>query len=234
MEYNIYCDESCHIEHDGNDIIVIGGISCKLEDSKRINAEILSLKKQFGYKITDEIKWTKISPSNISFFNSLVEYFFENKSLQFRGYICRGKDELMHDQYIQSYNEWYYKTYYRMLEYIIDMDISADYNVYIDIKDTIGKDKVAKLKEYMNLHHRKSIINNIQVVKSHEVALIQLADVLIGALSYKNRMLSSSAAKLAIVDKIETLSGNSISRSVERTDSKANWFVWTPSHWREI
>lgn len=29
MEYNIYCDESCHLQHDHNDIMVLGGILCK-------------------------------------------------------------------------------------------------------------------------------------------------------------------------------------------------------------
>ena len=26
MEYNIYCDESCHLEHDGEKYMILGGI----------------------------------------------------------------------------------------------------------------------------------------------------------------------------------------------------------------
>ena len=36
MKYNIYSDESCHLEHDGNDIMVIGGILCPKSKAKEI------------------------------------------------------------------------------------------------------------------------------------------------------------------------------------------------------
>ena len=26
--YNIYCDESCHLEHDGEKVMLIGGVWC--------------------------------------------------------------------------------------------------------------------------------------------------------------------------------------------------------------
>lgn len=34
MEYNIYCDESCHLPHDAFDLMVIGGLSCPKDHGK--------------------------------------------------------------------------------------------------------------------------------------------------------------------------------------------------------
>lgn len=33
--YNIYCDESCHLEHDRQKAMVLGGIWCPYDNRKR-------------------------------------------------------------------------------------------------------------------------------------------------------------------------------------------------------
>ena len=45
--YNVYCDESCHIQHDGNDIMVIGGVFCPKSKAKKINKEIRRIKEKY-------------------------------------------------------------------------------------------------------------------------------------------------------------------------------------------
>ena len=35
MKYNVYCDESCHLQNDGNDIMVIGGVFCSKTKVKK-------------------------------------------------------------------------------------------------------------------------------------------------------------------------------------------------------
>lgn len=44
MKYNIYCDESCHLEHDHEKIMVIGGIKIKANSRRRINNDIKEIK----------------------------------------------------------------------------------------------------------------------------------------------------------------------------------------------
>ena len=44
MEYNIYCDESCHLPHDNIDLMVIGRISCPKEKTEYINKAIRAIK----------------------------------------------------------------------------------------------------------------------------------------------------------------------------------------------
>ncbi len=59
-EYNIYCDESCHLPHDDSDIMVIGGISCPKEKAELINKGIREIKARNGVYRFAEIKWTKV------------------------------------------------------------------------------------------------------------------------------------------------------------------------------
>ena len=206
MEYNIYCDESCHLEHDNNDIFVVGGMKCPQAEVKRINSEILSLKEYFGYNKKSEIKWTKISNGNLNFYLALVELFFKDAALSFRGYIGRGKTELDNPGHSQSFDDWYYKMYYRMLEFVLNKNPNDNFNIYLDIKDTLGSKKITIIQKYLNSHCGRSIVNHIQLVHSDEVAILQLADLFIGALSYKHRSLNGSESKLTIIKKIEEMS----------------------------
>lgn len=232
MEYNIYCDESCHLEHDGNDILVLGGICCPKSESKKINNDILLIKDSFDINREAEIKWTKVSPANVDFYTKLVRYFFDNNNLSFRGYVGRGKTELDHNSHNQTYNDLYYKLYYRMLEFILDAHQSDKFNIYVDIKDTIGSKKVEKLKSYFNNHYTNNLVNKIQLERSEKIGLIQLADLFIGALSYKHRYLNSNLGKLKIIELIEDLSAKNMLSTIPVRYKKVNWFIWTPDSWR--
>lgn len=231
MEYNVYCDESCHLRRDYSNVMVLGAIYCDRSKAKEINNEINALKEVYGFSKKSEIKWTKVSPSGLDFYLSLVDYFFNNEHLSFRGYIARGTDEIR-TKSAKDYDTWYYKMYYRTLEYVVDQDVDSQYNIYLDIKDTIGSTKVATLKNYLNAHYGNGQIKKMQLVDSSDIAILQLADLLIGALAYKHRQLKTSQSKLEIINKIEELSSQDIFLSVPKANSKANWFVWVPDSWR--
>lgn len=231
MEYNIYCDESCHLWHDHSDIMVLGAIRCSSSFAKSFNRDILEIKKRYGFNPHNEIKWTKVSPANIDYFLELIDYFFDNPKLNFRGYIARGKSELSLDSQYE-YNTWYYKMYYRMLEYFLDQNPASSNNIYIDIKDTIGFEKVNRLKDYLNSHYHSLIIPKAQLVDSSDIALLQLADLFIGALAYKHRGLNTSMAKLEIIKRIETRNDSNVLCTVPYQNHKANWFIWCPDTWR--
>ena len=51
MEYNIYCDESCHLEHDKSNSMSLGAIYCRKDKLKEINNNILiQVNRIFRYK----------------------------------------------------------------------------------------------------------------------------------------------------------------------------------------
>lgn len=225
---NIYCDESCHIQSDRFDVMVLGSISCPKEKVASVNRDILDIKEEYGIKPYAEIKWTKVSNSAVEFYEKLIDYFFNNDDLKFRGYIARGKSEIKKDRF----DDLYYKLYYRMLEYTLDMNQFETYSLYLDKKDTIGYKKIRKLSEYLNNHYNKEIVAVAQAVDSSQVILVQLADLLIGALSYKHRKLSTNEAKLDLIRRIEAHSQSDLLLTTPIKQTKTNWFVWVPAEWR--
>ena len=65
---NVYCDESCHLEHDHQRAMVFGCVRCPQEKVRELSEQIRKLKqKHFIYKFA-EIKWTKVSKSKEEFF----------------------------------------------------------------------------------------------------------------------------------------------------------------------
>ena len=211
MKYNIYCDESCHLQNDGNDIMIIGGVFCPKSKTKKINKEIKKIEEK--YSITKaEIKWHKVSNNKLEFYQELINYFFDNDDLKFRCVIAPEKQKLNLKKFYLTYDDWYYRIYYLLLKEIVSVD--DEYYIYMDIKDTNGGTKVNKLKKVLNnllYAFYNDVVKNIQLVRSEEIKIIQLADILIGAVSYVNRNLNyNDNAKSKIVNLLMEKTGQSL------------------------
>lgn len=227
---NIYCDESCHLENDSYSSMVLGCIWTQEAEKTTIFKRIREIKVEHGLKPNCEIKWTKVSPSKQAFYVDLINYFFDNKDLHFRGVIIPDKSKLQHNQFHQSHNDWYYKMYFEMLKTIISPTDS--HKIYIDIKDTVGGQKIANLHKVLNNNFYDfdaTIIERIQLVRSHEVEILQLADLIIGALSHHHRKIKTSVAKQTIIDKIIEKSGYELNKTTLLRENKMNLLVWEPS-----
>ncbi len=229
---NIYCDESCHLESSqisvDNRFMVLGGIACSEDDKQSVFEHIKNLKKEHGLKHFSEAKWTKVSHAKIDAYEALINYFFDNEALSFRAVII-DKGCLDHQRFDHSHDQFYYKMYWQMLEWFIDP--KNCYHLYLDIKDTQGYLKVKKLHEVLcNSHHDfdRNVIEKIQEIRSHESSVMQLTDLLVGAISFANRYPSGgkSAAKQKIVDLIKNRSGLSLLQSTSLGARKFNLFQW--------
>lgn len=229
-EFNVYCDESCHLEHDRQSVMVLGNAWCNKIDVKRISRDIRALKKE--YHAEGEMKWNKISKSREAFFLKIVDYFFDENSLFFRCLIVENKHLLNHEYFNQgSHDSFYYKMYYYLIRNILNNNLDNSFNVYIDIKDTRSVNKIHILKEYLCNNFRDfegNLIGNIQHINSRESELLQLSDIFIGAISYYNRNLNSNSAKNNIVDSIKRLSGLDLKKSNPPWDKKFNIFNFSP------
>lgn len=234
MQY-IYCDESCHLENDGFDIMVLGGITCPLEIKKDVFEDIRNIKIKHGLSSWFEIKWTKVSHSKIDFYIDLIDYFFHNEDLNFRGIVATNKKSLDHVKYNNgSHNNWYYKMYYLLLDPLIYP--SEKYNILIDIKDTRGGPKTRKLKEVLcnsnNYGFNYEVINDISQINSTESEILQLTDLFIGSLSYYHRMFhvkeNSNLGKSKIIQMMKDRYGIDYSTMTHRNEKKFNIFIWEP------
>lgn len=229
---NIYCDESCHlykkeITHD-NRYMVLGGIICPDKIKRDVFERIKSIKTEHGLTASSEMKWTKISKPKLSAYRDLIHYFFDNPDLKFRALIV-DKKQLNHNAFNQTHDDFYYKMYWQMLGRLIDP--VNQYHIYLDIKDTQGVYKVQKLQKYLcNMHYDfdKTIISRIQEIRSHEVGIMQIIDLLIGAVSYANRYheTGKSEAKNNIVALVQNRSRLNLRGSTSPGASKFNLFHW--------
>ena len=225
---NIYCDESCHLRvtennKDEQQIMAIGGITCRSRDLKKINLKIRELRIKHNM-FKSEVKWTKVSKGKLEFYKELINLFFTSKELEFR-IILKDKREIYYDIY--DHDEIYYIMYYYLLREMIS--INDKNSIYIDKKDTNGGKRIDKLKECLcnqKLDFDQKLIDKIQIVNSRDCELLQMADILIGAITYVNRKKDSSEAKIEIVNYIKNKSGLTLTRTVPSSNRKFNIFVW--------
>ncbi|MEE0745750.1 MAG: DUF3800 domain-containing protein [Anaerovoracaceae bacterium] len=234
MEYNIYCDESCHLLNDNINDMVLGAVWCPKEKVKEISDRIKQIKKKNGVNSQSEIKWTKISPVKERLYSDIIDYFFDDDDLRFRGVLIPDKSILKHEKFNQTHDEWYYKMYFNMLKTIFSID--DKYNIYIDIKDTYSYRKAQKLREVCQnsiYDFSGKQIKKIQPIRSHEVQIIQLADVLIGAVCYNNRDwegVGRSKTKIKIIEQIKERSGYSLTKSTLYREEKFNMLRWESNY----
>jgi len=228
--YNIYCDESCHLQSDRQRAMVLGAVWCLRSQAEHLNHRIAEFKAEHGLSQFFEIKWGRVSPSKLDFYEALVEFFFGTGGLNFRAWVVPDKSILEHDEFAQTHDDWYYKMYFNMLNAIIRTD--SVYHVYLDIKDTRSREKLAKLHEVLanaHLDFLRQIIPWMQHVHSHDVGLLQLADLLIGAVSYVARGLTGSAAKEHLVGMIRERSGLTLACTTPTSAMKVNICYWKPN-----
>lgn len=210
--------------------MVLGGVWCPDYFRKRIARDIRDLKVKHGLTPRYEMKWNKISKGKLDFYIEVVEYFFSNVNLHFRGMVIPDKSMLRHVDFCQTHDDFYYKCYFSLIKTLLQP--GDHYNIYLDIKDTRGETKVRKLHDYLcksKYDFNRDMIRKVQQVRSHELELVALADVLIGALSYVHRGMNTSNSKLAVIEKIKQLSGYTLLQSTLYREDKFNIFVWHQS-----
>lgn len=226
MEYNVYCDESCHLKSNDSNFMLIGAVYCPKYKVKKVNEYIEHLKENYNLSNKIELKWNKIDKKTEKLYLDIINYFFTNDDLKFR-VIVIDKTTLNHEKYKQTENDFYHKAYYEMLKYIISPGNS--YNIYPDIKDTNSYYYLQVMLEYLRFKMsdtNKKTIKKVQPIRSYESPILQINDILIGALSYYYRKLDSNKVKLNIINEIKKMYQNSFDTSSYYSNTKFNIFIW--------
>ena len=119
--------------------------------------------------------------------------------------------------------------YYQLLLNLVEP--KQENYIYLDIKDTKSAKKVEGLKKYLSfklMDYEFEVIKNIQSINSQESVIMQLADLLIGAIGYKNRETykekNSSIAKKELMMSIIQKSRYSLTKSTFLSEKKFNLF----------
>ncbi|MFZ2126052.1 MAG: DUF3800 domain-containing protein [Candidatus Microsaccharimonas sp.] len=224
---NVYSDESRHLKNQGP-YMVIGSIWCYSDYVDTVRDKIALVKRKHGIPPRREIKWTKVSNAKQQYYQDLIQLFFDDDNLNFRAIVV-PTDQLRHDLFNQSPDEFYYKMQFSMLTNIIRKR-EANFKIYLDYKDTWSYVKSQKLIAY--LKRTTDFANrtfSAQPVRSYESSLLQLADLLIGAVAAKNGgRLSTGTAKNALIALIEENALQKLDMQTPYGVDKFNIFKWRP------
>lgn len=233
-DYLIYCDESCPLENEP--ITLLGAISCSYEKKDKIVQELRNLKNSYFINSKYETKWVKISKSKLDYYKQLIDYFYNNDDIRIRILVAKNKEKLDNDKYYGGdYQEWYYRMYYLLLDKFVDSNY--DYYMLYDEKDKYTTYKMNKVKEIIKNRKRFDIKDHfdfkIKQIDSKESELMQLLDVVMGAVGYKNRGYLKSSyekgeAKKSVVRYIEKIFSQDTSVTTSPYESKFNIFIWKP------
>lgn len=218
--YNIYCDESTHLVHDGHPFMLLGYTSVAYPQIRIAKNEIKAIKAKYNY--TEELKWTNVHDATYKVYAELIDWFFMN-DLEFRAVVV-DKSQIDESRAEYTFNDFYFRMYFQLLH--TKVDLQNTYNIYMDIKDTCSSEKLEVLKRIMSYN---SSINNLQFIRSHESVFIQLADVIIGAINYnlrieRNDVMGRVIAKRRLIDKIKKHSNISLNSTTPLSRKKFNLF----------
>lgn len=221
--FNLYCDESTHLIHDGHPYMLLSYISIAYPQIRLAKEEIKAIKRKFNY--TEELKWTNVHSATYKVYAELVDWFFMN-DLEFRTVVV-DKSQIDEQRADYSFNDFYFRMYFQLLH--TKVDFQNRYNVFLDIKDTCSGEKLEKLKKIMSYN---SSIGTLQFIPSRESVFIQLADVLMGAINYNLRIQKGDVkgnviAKLKLIEKIKRHSNISLNTTTPLSRNKFNLFFIT-------
>ena len=221
MNYEVYCDESCVealFDKESHKYAVIGGVWIPSESRSELKNALNKIKVK--YNLLGEMKWQKISPSTVDMYKEVIAAFFASDNIRFRA-ICINSEILDHNKFNQGSGELgFYKFYYLLIQQWLVNDNT--YNIFVDYKVNGNRHRV---KDLGNILRKTTMatVKQIQSLPSHESILIQLADILSGAVASAHNNENTSEAKLAIRSLIEEYLGHKIT-GTSRLEQKFNIF----------
>jgi hypothetical protein len=145
--FNLYCDESCHLEHDQQKVMVLGALWCPADKAREVAERVREQKLKHKLSADFEIKWTKVSPGKLAFYQDVIDYFFDDDDLHLRALVAQ-KGNLNHSAFPgQSHDGWYYKMLFSLIWPLLNPD--DRYRIYLDLKDTQNARKALVLREVL-------------------------------------------------------------------------------------
>lgn len=213
-----------------------GGIWIRADYEPELRATMAAIRAEVGWKPDGEVKWSKATgPVCHPAYLKIVDAFFAMK--------CRF-NALVIDSYNMGRNrgEDPEQDYYRDLHWLIRRRVSpnATYRVVLDQRNNRERNSLGDLKAVLNHSARKDfgisrdIFAEVIARDSKKDCLVQLADVLVGAVCYhmngKHCFERASPSKIALAAYIAEkglFSRNVIMRTASGK-LKFNVWLWTP------
>jgi len=221
-EYNVYCDESRHTSDPADRYMVIGAVSVPRDQKRQVVGRIHQLRAI--HSTQGEFGWKRLSPNKASFYHAVLQLFTSTPELQFRCVVVDRHaldDELYNDGDTEL---GFYKLYYQMLVHWLSPQCS--YRIYLDIQNTREKGRFSTLRDILRKRLMgRARIESLEPAESSELELMQLVDLLIGAVGYAWNDRNTSETKLNFVKALaHELDRGSIVSSTVPGETKFNIF----------
>lgn len=226
--FNLYCDESRHTSDPKQPYIVIGALQCEREHKRVVVKKIHSLMAK--YNAQGEMGWKRLSPNRAEFYQALLELFVMDDKLSFRCIVV-DRNQLDHNKYNDGDSELgFYKLYYQMLVHWLQP--GNIYNLYLDWQQNTCSTRFIDLRSVLlrKLSGRAKI-SCLEPVTSHTQPMIQLADLLMGAIGYQwnnlHKVDGASTVKIEFCNKLaHALGRTTLASGTLPSERKCNIFNW--------
>ncbi|MDU8923646.1 DUF3800 domain-containing protein [Pasteurellaceae bacterium LIM206] len=225
--YKIFCDESGHLEQNKLDAMVLGAICCSNEKSIELSKKIKWLRHKYQFR--QEFKWTKLNKHYWELYKEVIDTILFDPDVNFKATVINEKNRLNHDIYNKdSHNLFYYKMFYYTLKNFLSE--GNNYRVYLDYMDTLGSQRAKELCKVLMSEHYQQVNLSATIIRSEESQLLQVCDLLIGAVAYKNRddIEHKSEIKKHFVHYLEEKLGYCLNASAPPWEKQFNIFCFQP------
>jgi hypothetical protein len=221
-DYLIYCDESRHTSDSGDRFMVIGAISCPADRKRDLVRRIHSLRAIHAAQ--GEFGWKRISPNRRGFYWDLLGLFVGEDDLQFRCIVIDKAAFVSEDVELG-----FYKLYYQMLVHWLSPGCA--YRIYLDSQQNREQGRFSTLRDILRRKlSGRALIKSLEPSDSSELELMQLADLLIGAVGYAWNDRTGSETKVQFcADLSGALRRSSLACSTGPSETKFNVFRFTGS-----
>ena len=203
--------------------MLLGGLWVRMQDVVFVEKEIWKIRRKHGYQnnsgawidFLGEFKWTKVSEKYLAVYKEVVDLFFD--------LISNGKIRFCvmlidtHNPEVQKYNnlkrDGYFKLLYQL--YLHNCRVPGIYKIYPDkitnprhkvnleiLRIALEKSLDKKFSKLVNPDNKpESYVQSIIPVDSKKVQILQMVDVVIGAIGYfQNRYFKRDEAKKAKIE----------------------------------
>ena len=130
-------------------------------------------------------------------------------------------------RYLKQVETIVYRLYYQFLRSAIEPE--NRYRIYLDLKDTRGHEKIAELRKLLSTDADDArAVETLQHIRSHEVKLAQITDLLLGAVGFarRERQEHENSAKRALSSSLENSIGHSLRADTPPGATKVVLATW--------